>query len=167
MYYEPFNKDYHCVWLCYVTHMNESCHTYGWVGMLCTLQYDVLCTLQYMWPLHMKKSCHTYVDLKYGDLKYVDLTYVDLKYVVTSRLVGHFQMTHTNETCHTYEWIMPHVWMSWNIHVWMSHATHMNESEYTCMNESRDMSHVWMRDATRMNESEHTRINESVMRTLQ
>jgi len=29
-------------------------------------------------------------------------------------------VTHTNESCHTYEWVM--------LHIWMSHGTHMNVS---------------------------------------
>ena len=31
--------------------------------------------------------------------------------------------THINESCHTYEWVMSHIWMS--------HVTHMNESCHT------------------------------------
>ena len=33
-----------------------------------------------------------------------------------------------NESCHTYEWVMSHIWMS--------HVTHMNESCHIYMNES-------------------------------
>ena len=32
-------------------------------------------------------------------------------------------VTHTNESCHTHEWVMSHTWMS--------HGTHMNESCHT------------------------------------
>jgi len=32
-------------------------------------------------------------------------------------------VTHGNESCHTYEWVMSHIWMS--------HVTHMNESCHT------------------------------------
>jgi len=32
-------------------------------------------------------------------------------------------VTHMNESCHTYEWVMSHIWMS--------HVTHMNESCHT------------------------------------
>ena len=54
--------------------------------------------------------------------------------------------THMNESWHTYEWVMAHIWMShgthmcdhvahrsWVLsHVWVSHVTHMSESRDTC-----------------------------------
>jgi len=42
-----------------------------------------------------------------------------------------------NESCHTCEWVMSHVWMS--------HVTRVNESCHTC---EWVMSHVWMRLVT-------------------
>jgi len=54
-------------------------------------------------------------------------------------------VTRMNESCHTYERVMSHVWMS--------HVTRMNES---CQTYERVMSHVWMSHVTRMNESCHT-----------
>ena len=53
--------------------------------------------------------------------------------------------TQMNESCHTYEWVMPHIWMS--------HITHMNES---CHTYEWVMSHIWMSPVTHMNESCHT-----------
>jgi len=50
-----------------------------------------------------------------------------------------------NESCHTYEWVMSHIWMS--------HVTHMNES---CHTYEWVMSHIWMSHVTHMNESCHT-----------
>jgi len=38
------------------------------------------------------------------------------------------------ESCHTYEWVMSHIWMS--------HVTHMDES---CHTYERVMSHIWIR----------------------
>ena len=38
-----------------------------------------------------------------------------------------------NESCHTYEWVMSHIWMS--------HVTHMNESRHTY---EWVMSHIWV-----------------------
>jgi len=65
-------------------------------------------------------------------------------------------VTHMNESCHTYEWVMSHICMS--------HVTHMNEScqvykwVTSYMNESChtyewDMSHIWLSHVTHMNES--------------
>jgi len=34
-----------------------------------------------------------------------------------------------NKVCHTYEWVMSHVWMRHGTHMWMSHITHVNESQ--------------------------------------
>jgi len=50
-----------------------------------------------------------------------------------------------NESCHTYKWVM------W--HIWMSHVTHTNES---CDTYEWVMSHIQMSHVTHMNESCHT-----------
>ena len=44
------------------------------------------------------------------------------------------------ESCHTYEWVISHKWMS--------RGAHMNESCHTC---EWVMPHIWMSDATHMN----------------
>jgi len=72
-----------------------------------------------------------------------------------------------NGSCHTYEWVMSHIWMShvthmnepchtyeWVMsHIWTSHATHMNES---CHTYERVMSHISMSHVTHVNGSCHT-----------
>ena len=85
------------------------------------------------------------------------------------------QLWSVMESCHTYEWVMSHVWMRvmshicmshvtcmieschthvWVMsHIWMSHITHMNES---CHMYDWVMSHIWMSHVTHMNESCHT-----------
>jgi len=50
-----------------------------------------------------------------------------------------------NKSCHTYEWVV--------LHVWMSHVTHLNES---CHTYEWVMLHVWMSHVTHMNESCYT-----------
>jgi len=52
---------------------------------------------------------------------------------------------HMNESCHTYERVMSHIWMS--------HVTLMNESSHTY---KRVTSHIRMSHITHMNESCHT-----------
>jgi len=59
-------------------------------------------------------------------------------------------VTHTNEPCRTYEWVMSHIWMS---RIWICHVTRVNESCHTC---EWVMSHVWMGHVASMNESCHT-----------
>jgi len=50
--------------------------------------------------------------------------------------------THMNESCHTYEWVMSHIWMS--------HDTHMNESRhiYECVTASIRMSQLTTFDSS-------------------
>jgi len=55
-----------------------------------------------------------------------------------------------NESCHTYEWVMPHIWMS--------HVTHINKS---CHTYEWVMSHIWMSHVTHINEAYHIDVNES------
>jgi len=42
-------------------------------------------------------------------------------------------VTHMNESCHTYEWVMSHIRMSHVTYV-KRHVTHMNESWHMCFN---------------------------------
>ena len=92
-------------------------------------------------------------------------------------------VTHVDESCHTCEWVMSHMWMShvthdneschtcewvmslthvdeschtcaWVMsHMTMSHVTHVNESCHTC---EWVMSQMWMSHVTHVNESFHT-----------
>ena len=69
--------------------------------------------------------------------------------------------TRANEPCHTYEWVIAHVWMShgthmiesWHTydwvmaHIWLSHGTHMIES---CHAYQRVIDDVWMGHVTHM-----------------
>ena len=90
-------------------------------------------------------------------------------------------VTHMNESCPTYEWVMSHTYEcvissshSPVSHEWMSDATNMNEScpTYKCVmsnicrhslysNSTRGpVSLSWMSHVTHMNESCHTHVNE-------
>jgi len=76
-------------------------------------------------------------------------------------------VTHMNEPCHAYEWVVSGIWMSCVTHIneschaykwgmsciWMRHVTHMNES---CHAYKWVMSRIWMSHFTHMNESWHT-----------
>ena len=75
--------------------------------------------------------------------------------------------TRMNESWHTYEWVMAHIWMShvthmkescrtceWVVaHVRMSHGTHTKES---CHTHGWVPSHMWIRHVSHMNVSCHT-----------
>ena len=73
-------RGYHSI--SHVTHMNESCHTYGWV-------------LSNVWMshvTHMNEACCTY------------------EWIMSHIWMSH--VSDMNESCHTYEWVMSHIWMS-------------------------------------------------------
>ena len=73
-------------------------------------------------------------------------------------------VTHMNESCHTYEWVMSHMSLSHSTHayeachifesviahIWMSHGKLMNESCHTC---HWVIAHTHMRHATYLNKS--------------
>jgi len=63
-------------------------------------------------------------------------------YSVLQRVISQEGVIHMNESCHTYDWVMPHVWMS--------HITHMNES---CNAYEGVMSRIWMSHVTHINVS--------------
>ena len=74
-------------------------------------------------------------------------------------------VTRMNESCHTYEWVMSHVWMSHlsnrsgavvmegkvqKIRIWMSHVAYMKES---CRTYEWVLSHIWISHVAHMDES--------------
>jgi len=59
-------------------------------------------------------------------------------------------VTHMNESCCTYAWVMSHVWMS--------HFAYMNES---CRTYEWVMSHIWMSLVAYMNGSCHMSVEET------
>ena len=66
-------------------------------------------------------------------------------------------VTHMSESCHTYEWVMSHIWMS--------HVTHMSES---CHTYEWVTSHIWMSYITMwlVHVNESCRTHEFVMSRL-
>ena len=71
-------------------------------------------------------------------------------------------VTHTNESCHTYEWVMSHIWMCHNSykwvmsHIWMSHVTYTN-APTSCQHRDTNRSNTavpwalyWMRPHVKM-----------------
>jgi len=67
--------------------------------------------------------------------------------------------THVNESRHTCEWVMSHMWTSHVTHervmtqISTSHVTHMNESRHAS---KWVTSHIWMSHGTHINKSWHT-----------
>jgi len=93
------------------THMNESWRTYEWVMAhirMSHVTYQCVITHANKVHKHMQQTTHGAYE---------------------SCRVCMSHVTHVNESWHTYEWLMTHIWMS--------HGAHTNES---C--------HMWMRNNT-------------------
>jgi len=59
----------------------------------------------------------------------------------------HDQVAHMNESWHTYEWVMAHLWMS--------HCTHMNESCPTWCDQVTSLIHEWVMSHISMSHVPH------------
>ena len=148
------------IWMSHVTHMNESCHTYEWVMSHVWISHVT----------HMNESCHTVqigsqtpsdgyksrhtYEWVMWHVWMSHVTHMNKSQHMRTRVLSqHKASTHAVQTgsttlsdwyesCHTYGWIMSHIWMS--------HVTPMNES---CHTYEWVMSHLLMSHVTRMNES--------------
>ena len=94
------------LWTSRVTHLNESCCTFGWVTSHTKRRgHDVAACVH---VTHINESCHTY---KWS--------------------MPHIWMrptTHINESCHTYEWVRCHPKRKGHDVAACVHDTHTNES---------------------------------------
>jgi len=88
--------------------------------------------------------------------------------------IGMSHVTHMNESCHTYEWLLIHnnenchTYKSVMSHMWMSHVTHINGSchtyewvmSYEWLRSGHTykwaIAHMWMSHVPHMDESCHT-----------
>ena len=139
------------LWVSHVTNIIESRHTYEW-GM--SRVWMLIHELLHVFLGTVSESCHR------PSMRHVTRMHVDPRTLICPS--GKFQwvmshtwmryVTHTNESCHTYERIVTHIWKrtlstlyvllgtvkeschthEWVIsHAWMSHITHMKGSRYT------------------------------------
>jgi len=120
-------------WMSHVTHVNESCHTCEKV--MTHKSSHTHMNGWYRW--HDSFVCVTWLN------HMCDMTpsYVTLLWLYSLMCVAWRML----ESCHTYEWVMSHIWVG--------HVTHMNES---CHTYEWVMSHIWVGHVTHMNESCHT-----------
>jgi len=110
---------------------------------------------------HMSESCYAnYLADRPSHVTQLDESWHTYESVMSHIWMSH--VTHMNESCHTYEWVMSHKWMS--------QVTHMNESylqpiacevsfllsQIATSRIDRVMSHIWMSHVTNMFESCHT-----------
>jgi len=142
-----------------VTHMNESCHTYGlgmcrmWISHV--TQMNESChaceplQLSRFYRLPQGESCHTY--------EWV-MSHIWMSHV-THMWIRHG--THMEEPCHTYEWVTSRLWMSHDARMnaspaWMSHVTVASICNQRAFMADRKVSHgthIWMSHVMRMYKS--------------
>ena len=111
-----------------------------------------------MWVMSLIccESCHTYVFIQMGSSSWRPhptsrMTSTSLMSMPQMTIRSHRWMRHVtqmNESCHTYEWVMSHIWASGMTstslmsmpqmtirtamcHLWMSHVTHLRMSHVT------------------------------------
>ena len=158
-----------------VTHMKESCHVYGCpilqqytythkhththihthsLNSCCLYTaWEVGHMSTYEWVMsHISRSHVTYMAaLSFNNLHthtsththaYIHTVSIHVVCILRGRWVMY---PRTNESCHTYERITSHIWMS--------HVTHVKES---CHIYGWVVSHIWMSRVTHMKESCHT-----------
>ena len=83
------------IWMSHVLHVNESCHTCGWV-------------VSHIWmrhASHMNESCRTY--------EWV-MSHIWMSHVTHMNWGCH--VAYMNESCLTYGWVMSRIWMRHVIH---------------------------------------------------
>jgi len=82
------NLDFLDIWMSYVTHMNESCHPYEWV-------------------MSQIKSVTSHVCSVYSGT--INKPWMFLTYDWVTLPIRMSNVTHVNESCHTYEWVASHI----------------------------------------------------------
>jgi len=120
--------------MCHVTHAT-SCHILecGLTRHLWSCLHDCSHMWSYTWHTYMSHVYDRHVPwLSHGTriwVTYMRMRLDSWRMLVPPRLNSHIV------TCHTYEWVMSHIWMS--------HVTYMNES---CQIYEWVMSHICMTD---------------------
>ena len=128
--------------------INVPCHAYNqhviWPMHMCAIAHSYQwhdSFIRVTWLIYMCDMTHLYAWRAW--FMCVTHSYVWLDYVCHQRDSNANNHPYTmNESCHTYERVMSHTWIS--------HATHLNHT-YEWV-----MSQTWMSHVTHMNESCHT-----------
>jgi len=148
------------------TRMTEFCHTSGWALTVVAKEWGALtvCVVAHIW------------------LSFVTHVNEHLQLLPKNEVLSLYESWHTyDESHHTYEWVMPHVWMStcscykkeWGAltHIGMSHVTDIKESRHTykralvAVAKKRGASTVWVMShilqvTSHINRSHVTHLNE-------
>jgi len=157
------------LWMCHVTHVNESSLTYGWVraaSLLCRWGWVIALiegVMSHMWMSrgrHMQESWLTHASRRAHCNTHTATHILQHTHCNTHcNCRGHMQeswrthacvashiwmrrVTFMNASCHTYECVVTHVWRH--------HATHSSESWRT---HEGVVPHIWIRRVTHTKES--------------
>ena len=135
--YTPVQHKYAMSYMCDITHMCDN-HNMARHAHTCDVMHSYVWHDAFMfvtWLIRVRDMMHPYV---WRDA-FICVTWLVWVWH-DAFIIRH--VTHSNESCHTYEWVTSHIWMS--------HVAHMNESCYSC---ECLTSHIWMSHVTHMNES--------------
>jgi len=120
-------------WMSHVTHMNESCHTYEWamshirMSHVTRMDWDILCMYT-----HMNTHMNTHTNTHMTSHVICDLTH-DIIHMYT----------HMNGSCHTYKWVMSHVWLMTSYASTHTHTYDMHVHKHTHMTCMYTHTHIW------------------------
>jgi len=149
------------IWMSHVTHMNESCRTYEWVvshmneaGHTYEWVMPHVNTPGKRWLKHgvmvhiwMRPACNTSTFLATQS----HVTCIFAKFNIYREcwlkhgVMLHIWMRHAtpvNESCHTYEWVVPHKWMR---HACNTSPLLATQSHVTCMFEPKKKLQVFLK----------------------
>jgi len=156
----------------HVTHMNESCLTYEWVTAHTWIK--VILQIKMNHVSHMIESCHTWMShvthewvmphMRPGvdpcgraeeaevyrastHLEFAPVSHINQSYHIWTS-----HATHMNESCHTYERVMPHIWTShvtykcvtYTHYIWDHHTTYESVPEQALACILQLLTHQWV-----------------------
>jgi len=104
-------------------HICDTTHSYVWHDPFkCVTWLIYMCDVTYVWHDSLTYVWLTYICVTWL-IHMCDVVNNLMGYVTNQRNGSCHAFANVNESCHTYEWVMSHTWMS--------HATHVKESCHT------------------------------------
>jgi len=86
------------IWMSHVTPMNKSCHTHEWVMSHTWMSHTYECVIAHEWMNYVIHALTHLESLTHGTHKSRGIPFLQRSLI-----------SHTTESCHTYEWVMAHL----------------------------------------------------------